>query len=109
MQMTADVAAAAVGLLAARAEEVVVLDNHLSGNPENILGEALPAGARPETWNVFDLVDGPEKSVARGHERHRHRGRLGLPTLRQAKGACETRPRLIVSIAFPTDCDACGS
>ena len=39
--MTADVAAAAVGLLAAGADEVVVLDNHLSGNPENILGEAL--------------------------------------------------------------------
>ena len=42
--MTADVAAAAGGLLAAGADEVVVLDNHGSGNPENMLGDELPDG-----------------------------------------------------------------
>jgi D-amino peptidase len=54
-RMTDDVAAAAEGLLAAGADQVVVLDNHGSGNPENVLGDALPDGARLETWNVFDL------------------------------------------------------
>jgi D-aminopeptidase len=54
-RMTADVAAAAEGLLAAGADEVIVLDNHGSGNPENVLRDALPDGARLETWNVFDL------------------------------------------------------
>jgi D-aminopeptidase len=41
---------------------VIVLDNHGSGNPENVSPECLPPGARLETWNVFDLpahgVDG---------------------------------------------------
>ena len=41
---------------------MIVLDNHGSGNPENVSPERLPAGARLETWNVFDLpahdVDG---------------------------------------------------
>jgi hypothetical protein len=55
--MTADVAAAASGLLRGGADEVVVLDNHGSGNPTNVIGADLPAGARLETWNVFDLVD----------------------------------------------------
>lgn len=55
--MTADVAAAAGGLLRGGADEVVVLDNHGSGNPTNVIGADLPAGARLETWNVFDLVD----------------------------------------------------
>lgn len=54
-QMEAEVAAAARGLLAGGADEVVVLDNHASGNPFNIRAESLPAGARLETWNVFDL------------------------------------------------------
>jgi D-aminopeptidase len=54
-RMAADVSAAAQGLLSAGASEVVVLDNHGSGNPENIPAEALPDGARLETWNVFDL------------------------------------------------------
>jgi D-aminopeptidase len=54
--MTADVVAAAQGLLRGGADEVVVLDNHGSGNPENIIGTALPDGARLETWNVFDLA-----------------------------------------------------
>jgi D-aminopeptidase len=51
----AEVAAACEGLLAGGATEVVVLDNHASGNPENIAANALPAGARLETWNVWDL------------------------------------------------------
>jgi D-aminopeptidase len=33
----------------------VVLDNHGSGNPRNIAAEALPAGARLETWNLWDV------------------------------------------------------
>lgn len=55
--MTADVAAAARGLLRGGASEVVVLDNHGSGNPTNVVGGELPEGARLETWNVFDLAD----------------------------------------------------
>jgi D-aminopeptidase len=54
-QMEADVAAAARGLLSGGADEVVVLDNHASGNPVNVRPESLPAGARLETWNVFEL------------------------------------------------------
>jgi hypothetical protein len=56
----AEVAAACEGLLAGGATEVVVLDNHASGNPANIGAGALPAGARLETWNVWDL---PEHGV----------------------------------------------
>jgi D-amino peptidase len=52
---TADVVAAAQGLLDAGATEVVVLDNHASGNPHNLLLDQLPQGAREESWNVFDL------------------------------------------------------
>ena len=37
-----------------------MLDNHASGNPANIAADALPAGARLETWNVWDL---PEHGV----------------------------------------------
>ena len=55
VQMEADVAAAARGLLAGGVDEVVVLDNHASGNPINIRPESLPAGARLEAWHVFDL------------------------------------------------------
>ncbi|MEP6642727.1 MAG: M55 family metallopeptidase, partial [Gaiellales bacterium] len=51
-----DTVAAAEGLLAAGASDVIVVDNHGSGNPENVSGECLPAGARLETWNVFDLA-----------------------------------------------------
>ena len=50
-----EVAAACEGLLAGGATEVVVLDNHASGNPANIAAAVLPSGARPETWNVWDL------------------------------------------------------
>jgi D-amino peptidase len=53
--LEADVAAAAEGLLAGGATEIVVLDNHGSGNPENVGAGSLPARARLETWNVFDL------------------------------------------------------
>jgi D-amino peptidase len=56
-----DVAAVARGLLAGGATEVIVLDNHASGNPENLIQEALPEGARLETWNVFEL---PERGIA---------------------------------------------
>jgi len=54
-QMEADVAAAARGLLAGGADEVVVFDNHASGNPVNVRPESLPAGTRLETWHMFDL------------------------------------------------------
>jgi len=52
---TADVVAAAQGLLDAGATEVVVLDNHASGNPHNLLHDRFPDGVREESWNVFDL------------------------------------------------------
>ena len=54
-QMEADVAAAARGLLAGGADDVVVLDNHASGNPINVRQESLPMRARLETWHPFDL------------------------------------------------------
>lgn len=50
-----EIAAACEGLLAGGATEVVVLDNHGSGNPANIAAEALPTGARLETWNLWDV------------------------------------------------------
>ena len=53
----AEVAAACEGLLAGGAMEVVVLDNHASGNPANIAADALPAGGRLENWNVWDLPE----------------------------------------------------
>jgi D-aminopeptidase len=52
-----EVAAACDGLLAGGATEVVVLDNHASGNPANIASDALPPGARLETWNLWDVPD----------------------------------------------------
>ena len=54
-QMEAEVAAAARGLLTGGADEVVVFDNHASGNPINVRPESLPVGARLETWHMFDL------------------------------------------------------
>jgi D-aminopeptidase len=51
-----DVAAVCDGLLAGGASELVVLDNH-GGNTVNVSEEALPAGARLETWRDFDLRD----------------------------------------------------
>lgn len=56
-RMSTDAAAAAAGLVSAGADEVVVLDNHGSGNPVNMFAERLPAGARLETWNMFELAD----------------------------------------------------
>jgi len=50
-----EVRAACEGLLAGGATEVVVLDNHASGNPVNIPATVLPAGARLETWNLWDV------------------------------------------------------
>jgi D-aminopeptidase len=55
-----EVCAVCEGLLAGGATDVVVLDNHGSGNPANIDADALPAAARLETWNVWDL---PERGV----------------------------------------------
>lgn len=55
-----EVAAACQGLLDGGATEIVVLDNHGSGNPANIDADTLPARARLETWNVWDL---PERGV----------------------------------------------
>lgn len=52
----ADVRAACEGLVAGGATELVVLDNH-GGNRVNVSPEALPAGARLETWRDFDLRD----------------------------------------------------
>jgi D-aminopeptidase len=52
--LEADVAAACEGLLAGGASELVVLDNH-GGNTINVSHESLPAGARLEQWNVFEL------------------------------------------------------
>lgn len=51
-----DVAAVCEGLLAGGASELVVLDNH-GGNTVNVSAEALPTGARLETWRDFDLAD----------------------------------------------------
>jgi hypothetical protein len=51
------VAAAATGLLEGGATEVVILDNHASGSPCNLVSAMLPAGARTATWNVFDLPE----------------------------------------------------
>jgi D-aminopeptidase len=50
-----EVAAACEGLMAGGATEIVVLDNHGGGNPANISANALPAGARLETWNLWDV------------------------------------------------------
>jgi D-aminopeptidase len=55
-RMEADVAAACEGLIAGGASEVVVLDNHASGNPRNVSAESLPPGARLEEWGVFELA-----------------------------------------------------
>jgi hypothetical protein len=61
-RLTEDVVAAAAGLLDGGASEVILLDNHGSGNRWNVLLDELPSGVRAEGWNVFDLpchgVDG---------------------------------------------------
>jgi D-amino peptidase len=53
-RLEADVAAACEGLLAGGASELVVLDNH-GGNTVNVSPDSLPASARLETWNVYEL------------------------------------------------------
>jgi D-amino peptidase len=53
-RLEADVAAACEGLFAGGASDLVVLDNH-GGNTVNVSSEALPAGARLEAWNVYEL------------------------------------------------------
>jgi D-amino peptidase len=53
-RLEADVSAVCDGLLAGGASELVVLDNH-GGNVVNVSPEALPPGARLETWRDFDL------------------------------------------------------
>lgn len=56
-RMEADTVAAIDGLLSAGATDVVVLDNHGSGNPQNVSPGCLPEGARLETWNLFDVPE----------------------------------------------------
>jgi D-aminopeptidase len=58
-RLEADVRAACEGLLVGGASELVILDNH-GGNTVNVSPDALPQGARLETWNVYDL---PEHGV----------------------------------------------
>lgn len=53
-RLEADVRAACEGLIAGGASELLVLDNH-GGNTVNVSREALPDGARLETWRDFDL------------------------------------------------------
>ena len=55
-RLESDVSAVCEGLFAGGASELVVLDNH-GGNTVNVSAEALPAGARLETWRDFDLRD----------------------------------------------------
>ena len=47
-RLEADTAAAAEGLIAGGDSEVIVLDNHGSGNPMNVSAGCLPDGARIE-------------------------------------------------------------
>jgi D-amino peptidase len=69
-----EVVAACEGLLAGGATEVVVLDTHSSGNPANIAAEALPAGARLETWNVWDIPrHGADAMLQVGYHSRRRR------------------------------------
>jgi hypothetical protein len=74
-RLTEDVLAAASGLLDGGASEVIILDNHASGHPANLIADHLPSGCHIATENVFDLpragIDGmlqvgyhPRRSVA---------------------------------------------
>jgi D-aminopeptidase len=70
-RMNDDVKAAARGLLDGGATEVVVLDNHGSGNTYNIIAEGLPERTRLETWNVFELQErGIEGMLQVGYHPH---------------------------------------
>jgi D-amino peptidase len=57
VRLTDDVVAAATGLREGGADEVIVLDNHASGHPNNLIADRLPEGVRVAAWNVFDLPD----------------------------------------------------
>jgi hypothetical protein len=74
-RMNDDVAAAAEGLIAGGATELIVLDNHESGNTNNLLPQALPDGARLESLNVFDL---PDRDIA-GMLQVGYHARAGIP------------------------------
>lgn len=74
-RLTDDVLAAALGLFDGGASEVIILDNHASGHPTNLIADHLPFRSRIATDNVFDLrqagIDGmlqlgyhPRRSVA---------------------------------------------
>ena len=74
-RLTDDVLAAVSGLLEGGASEVIILDNHASGHPANLIADHLPSGSEIVTENVFDLpragIDGmlqvgyhPRRSVA---------------------------------------------
>jgi len=54
-KLTKDVVAAAAGLIDGGATEVILLDNHGSGNPWNVVLDALPDRVRAESVDVFDL------------------------------------------------------
>jgi hypothetical protein len=69
-RLEADVKAACEGLLAGGASEHVVLDNH-GGNTINVSPEALPPGARLETWNVYDLRGPVPRRAALGRDARR--------------------------------------
>jgi D-amino peptidase len=57
-KLTADVAAAGRGLLAAGAEDVVVLDAHGSGNSgTNLVVEELPERVHVESWGSKELAE----------------------------------------------------
>lgn len=63
-QMTADVAAAARGLLRAGADDVVVVDGHGSGNDgNNLIAELLPDGARIEAAPASTLLENGAEAV----------------------------------------------
>ncbi len=74
-RLTDDVLAAASGVLDGGAGEVIILDNHASGHPTNLIADHLPSGVQIASVNVFDLprvgIDGmlqvgyhPRRSVA---------------------------------------------
>jgi D-amino peptidase len=56
-RMQRDTDAAVAGLLEGGAGEVIILDNHASGNPVNVTTDHLPDSVRLETWNVFELPE----------------------------------------------------
>jgi len=57
-KLTADLAAAAVGLLEGGASEVVLVNHHGLGEPEwpNVVEEAVPTGVRVSGWSLLDTL-----------------------------------------------------